>query len=78
MAKRLTRYIVDTKREPDAAQTAQIDYIGGLRAACAFAKNTAYSQQTRAVVKSLKTGKEIGAYRFAKGRENVVGRGRCK
>jgi N-formylglutamate amidohydrolase len=72
------RYIVDTKREPDEPQSQTVEYVTGLKASCALAKKNAYSQQTRAVVKDLRNGREVGAYRFANNKNDVVGRGKCR
>jgi hypothetical protein len=72
------QYIVETKRGPDEPQSQAIDRVIGLRAACKLAKGVAYSQQTRVVVKNSRTGREVGAYRFASNRNDVVGRGRCR
>lgn len=75
---RKRKYVVVTTVDPDSKQPETVDYISGLRAACAFAKKAAYSHQAQAFVKNARTGKEAGAYRFAINRDDVVGRGACR
>lgn len=82
---RSQRYIVSTRRELDeddedgsGAMNALVDIATGLPAACKLARERAYSFQTRAIVKNAKTGREIGGFRFALNKMDVIGRGRCR
>jgi hypothetical protein len=72
------RYLVDTKIEVDEPRSATVEYVDDWEAACAAAYNNAYSQQTTAYVKDLKTGKILGGYRFASHNGDCVSQGRCK
>lgn len=72
------RYLVDTKIEVDAPRSATVQYVEGWGQACASAYDNAYSQQTTAYVKDLKTGKILGGYRFASHTGECVSQGRCK
>jgi hypothetical protein len=75
---KLKRYIVDTKIEVDAPQSASVEYVAGWKAACQLALSNAYSQQTTTFVKDLRTGNKLGGYRYASHTQSVACQGLCK